>query len=177
MMKPISAALAAAALAAPLAGLAHASAHEHGVVHLDVAVESRKITLQIETPLDNLIGFEHAPRNPAEQQRADAAVARLKAADKLVAIDPAAQCKLAAVELSSAALKLGTNSEPDAGGHADLDGRIEFDCQNAERAAFIDIGLFEAFVRIQRIEVQAIVPKGQLKLTLKRPARRIGLVR
>jgi hypothetical protein len=142
-----------------------------------VAVEGHRITLQIESPLDNLLGFEHAPRTGAERQRADAAIARLKAADGLFTIDAAAGCKLATVELNSAALKLGAPSEPDADGHADLDGRIEFDCQNAARASFIDVGLFDAFRRMQRIEVQAVVPKGQLKLSLKRPARRIALVR
>jgi hypothetical protein len=74
-------------------------------------------------------------------------------------------------------LKLGSSNEPDADGHADLDGRFEFECRNAARAGFIDIGLFEAFARVQRIEVQAVVPKGQLKVTLKRPARRVVLVR
>ena len=117
----------AAFLALPVA-FAHDSPHEHGVVHLDVAVEGRRIILLMESPLDNLLGFERAPRDVAERRRADAAVAKLKAADKLFAIDGAAQCKLTKVELSSAALKLGPAAEPGADGHADIDGSFEFDC-------------------------------------------------
>ena len=176
MLKLIPAALAAILLAAP-AAQAKDGAHSHGVVNLDLTVEARKITLVIETPLDNLVGFEHAPRTDAERQRADAAVARLEAAAGLVTIDAAAQCKLAAVELSSAALALGPAAKPSAEGHADVDAQIQFDCVNGARAGFIEVGLFEAFPRIQRIEVRAVLPKGQLKVTLRRPAKRIGLVR
>jgi hypothetical protein len=131
----------------------------------------------MESPLDNLLGFERAPRTDGERRSANAAVAKLKAADKLFAIDAAAQCKLMKVELSSAALKLGPAAEPDPDGHADIDGSFEFDCADAARAGFIDVGLFDAFAGMQRIEVQAITPKAQLKATLKRPQRRIALVR
>ena len=43
-------------------------AHEHGVATLDVAVDGRTLTLQFESPLDNVVGFEHAPRT--DKQRA-----------------------------------------------------------------------------------------------------------
>ena len=175
-MKPASISLLLAALVATPAAVA-AAAHEHGVVHLDVAVEGRRITLQMESPLDSLLGFERAPRNDAERRRADAVVATLKAAGKLFAIDGTAGCKLTKVELSSAALKLGPAAQPDPDGHADIDGSFEFDCADAARAGFIDVGLFDAFARMQRIEVQAITPKAQFKATLKRPQRRIALVR
>ena len=175
-MKVAAIALLLAALPGLPAAFA-ASAHEHGVAHLDVAVEGQRITLQLESPLDSLLGFERAPRTGAERRRADAAVAKLRAADKLFAIDGAAQCKLTKADLSSAALKLGPAGEPDADGHADIDGSFEFDCADAARAGFIDVGLFQAFPRMQRIEVQTITPKAQLKATLRRPQRRIALVR
>lgn len=164
-----------AALAAPC--LAAQRPHEHGVVHLDVAVEARRITLMLDSPLDNLVGFERAPRNDAEHLQVDAALARLREADTLFVISPAAQCKLVKVDLESAALKLGTPPEPDAGGHADIGAGITFDCADARRAGAIDVALFGAYPRIQRIEVQAVTPKGQFKATLKRPAGRLPLVR
>ena len=151
--------------------------HEHGVARLDVAVEGKRIVLQLESPLDNLVGYEHAPRNDAERQRADAVVAKLKDADQLFEIDGGAQCKLAKVTLQSAALGLEASAPPAAGEHGDLDGTYEFECRNAGRAGFIDVALFDVFPRLARIDVQAIAPKGQLKATLRRPSRRIALVR
>lgn len=159
----------------PLLAQAAGKAHVHGVAKLDVAVEATKITLQLESPLDNLLGFERAPRTDAERRQADALVARLKAADAVFRIDPAAQCSLAKVELASAALKLG-QPDPSQEGHADIDGTFEFNCADAAKAAFIDVGLFE-FKRMQRLEVQVAGPKGQFKRDLKRPATRIVLTR
>lgn len=143
--------------------------HAHGVAQLDISVEANRLTLQLESPLDNLLGFERAPRTDAERQRTDAALAKLRAADTLFKIDPAAQCKLAKVELASAALKLGP-AQPAAekSDHADLDGSFEFDCVDATKAAYIDVGLFE-FAHLKRLDVQLATPKGQAKRTLKRP--------
>lgn len=151
-------------------------AHEHGVARLDVAVEAGRITLQLETPLDNLLGFERAPRTDAERKSADAAVAKLRAAAGLFSIDPAAGCTLASVELESPALKLGRAAAA-ADGHADLDATIRFTCQAGAKAAFIDTELFSAFARFSRIEVQVAGPQAQRQLTLKRPAKRLLLQR
>ena len=43
--------------------------------------------------------------------------------------------------------------------------------------ARLDVGLFDAFAGMQRIDVQVATPKGQLKRGLKRPANRISLQR
>ena len=88
-------------------GLAWAGkAHQHGVAQLDVAVEPTRVTLELDTPLDNLLGFERAPRTDAERAVVDKALARLRAADGLFRIDGAAGCTLAKVSLVSAVLGL-----------------------------------------------------------------------
>jgi len=160
--------------------LAAGSAHTHGLAQLDVAVEAGRVTLELDTPLDNLLGFERAPRTDAEKERAAAAVARLRAADKLFRIDSAAGCTLDKVELVSAALALGADGAPPPAareGHADLEGRFDFTCKAGARAGFVEVGLFEAFPGLKRIELQVATAKGQLKATLVRPASRVVLVR
>jgi len=159
-----------------LPALAHAGRpHVHGIATLDIAVEARKISLQLESPLDNLLGFERAPRSDAERRQADALVARLKAAATLWRIDPAARCTLARVELASSALQLG-RPDPAEEGHADIDASVEFDCVDAARAGWIDVGLFD-YPHLQRIDVQVAAPQGEFRRDLKRPDRRIVLTR
>ena len=156
-----------------------AKAHEHGVARVDLAVEPGRVTVMLEIPLDNLVGFERAPRDDAERKAVDAALAKLRNAAAMFAIDPAAKCTPGPVALSSAVLSLGKPA-PAAGakeGHDDLDGSFEFNCADGFRAGFVEIGLFDAFARLQRIEVQAVTRKGQLKATLKRPSTRLTLVR
>jgi hypothetical protein len=169
------------ALAAPLpfAASAHepTAAHAHGQATLDVAVEPRRLSLQLSSPLDNLLGFERAPRTDKERRLADAAVARLRAAEELFKIDPAAQCRLVDVTLSSAALKLGTaDASGETSAHADIDGTFAFECADAARAAYIDVGLF-AFKRLHRLDVQVAAPAGQFKRTLTAKQSRLSLGR
>ena len=162
------------ALAAALPAWA-GKAHEHGVARLDLALEGTTLTIALATPLDGLLGFERAPRSAAEKRAAEKAVATLRAADTLFVIDPAAGCALASVALESAPLKLGRATAAKDDGHGDLEGEFVFRCRSAP--AFIDAGLFNAFPRMSRIDVQLAAPQGQRKLVLKRPAQRIALPR
>ena len=163
-------------LAAPLGVSAHGGAHEHGIATLDIAVEGRQIVVQFESPLDNLVGFERAPRTDPERQRADTAVARLKDGERLFQFDPAAGCKLARVRIDSPALGLGSPSAaaPAPAGHADLFASWEFNCADAAKATHLDVGLF-GFDRLERVQVQMVLPKTQARRELKRPQNRLLL--
>jgi hypothetical protein len=161
-------------LAAPLAALAQGHAHVHGVAKMDIAVEAKKITVALASPLDNLVGFERAPRTDSERKRVDEAVARLRAGDQLFKFDPAAGCRMARVELSSAVLGLGPAAAAPKDGHAELEAVWEFDCGDATLARHVDVGLF-AFNPLKRVQLQLALPKAQLKRELKRPNTRIVL--
>jgi hypothetical protein len=173
-LPPLLLALASLACAVPVHA---AKPHEHGVAMLDVAVEAGRVSFSLETPLDNLLGFEHAPRTDAERAKADAALARLRDAAALFRIDSAAGCTLGKVELVSSALGLGPVAAGGKEGHADLDGQFDFRCTAGARAGFVEVGLFDAFPALKRIELQLVTPKGQMKVTLRRPQSRVALVR
>ena len=162
-------------LAAPLAALAH-GAHEHGAATLDIAIEANQIVVQFQSPLDNLVGFERAPRTDAERQRANDAVARLKDGERMFQFDPAAGCKLARSSIDSPALGLGIAADGAAPpvGHADLFASWEFNCRDAAQATQVDVGLF-AFNPLKRVRVQLALPKAQAQRELKRPNNRIVL--
>jgi hypothetical protein len=162
-------------LATPFAASAQTQhAHVHGQIKLDVVIEGPTVVIEMDSPLDNFVGFERAPRTDAEKQTVDSAIAQLRAADQLFKIDPTANCKLGPVTLRSAALGLGKAEGDATEGHADLDGTFAFNCTNAAAAKFIDIGLFGAFKGPRQIEAQIASPQGQFKRTLKRPAERLA---
>ncbi|MFO1329002.1 MAG: DUF2796 domain-containing protein [Rubrivivax sp.] len=154
--------------------LALAAPHQHGVARLTVAVDGARLTVGLESPLDGLLGFERAPRTDAERQAAATLLARLKAADALIRPDPAAACKLVSSQVTAPALQPGA---PVSGEHADLDAEFAFDCASPAALRSIDVGLFDAFRRLQRIEVDMAGPRGQARHTLTRPARTLTLPR
>lgn len=171
--------LAVAISSSTSAAWAAGKAHEHGALKLDVAIEGNKLTIAMEAPLDNLLGFERAPRTDAERKAAADVLARLRSPDKgtpLFATDTAAQCTLGKAEVLAPVLEPGAQpaSKDD---HADLDASYEFTCSKPDALRTLDVGLFDAYKRIQRIDVQVAGPKGQAKATLKRPVRKIQLVR
>jgi hypothetical protein len=179
---------AAAMMLMALTAGAQQHAHTHGQLALNVAVDAQAITFQIESPLDNFLGFEHAPRTNAERKRVSDMAAQFNAADRLFQPDPKAGCTLAKVELNSAMLGLahvrkkhdhhhGHDEHGRTGGeknaHADIDVLVVFSCPNAAAARFIDVNLFNAFKHIRTIDAQVATAQGQFKRSLKRGTSRI----
>jgi hypothetical protein len=169
----------ASTLIAAMQASAQQHAHAHGRLALDVAIDAQSITVQIESPLDSFVGFERAPRTEAERKRVADMVARLNAADRLLQVDPRAECKLSKVELESATLGLGGTKKPPekpAGDeHADIDITAIFACPKAADARFIDTkSLFDAFKGIRTIDAQVASAQGQAKRVLRPESARLS---
>ncbi|NLY26299.1 MAG: DUF2796 domain-containing protein [Alcaligenaceae bacterium] len=183
-----------------LTSVAHASkAHAHGQAELNIAIDAETITLNLVSPLDNLTGFEHAPRTPEQHTRARQAAEHLQNADQLFIPDPGAGCTLDSVDLESAILvSSSTQADKTAAGtpaapvkdtgqhahtpgygtnetHADVELTATFQCENTSVARFINTTLFDTFKRLQTMSVQIASPNGQGGLTLKRGTQRIAL--
>jgi len=173
-------ALAASTSALPV--LAQHKAHVHGVVKLDVAVQGTTLSVQLEAPLDSLVGFEHRPRTEAQRQAAAAALRQLNDGAALFKPDAAARCTPTRTVVNDDPLKpaapgaAGAATTQDTG-HADLDASYEFTCAAPAQLAALEQALFSTFKRINRIEVQVAGAKGQARQTLRRPATRVTLTR
>jgi hypothetical protein len=164
----------ACAAFAATAAVAH-EAHVHGVGKLDVALDSHTLSLHLDSPLINLLGFEHAASSAPDRQAAQKMGMQLHAADKVFVTTPAAQCQATSVKLVSAALDpalLGEQPAPkgqkaaDHDGHADLDADFVFNCAHPEQLHAIDVKLFDIYAGFHKIDVQAVTPKGQSAATL-----------
>lgn len=160
--------LLAAALLACLGASASAQRpHVHGVATLAVSVEGDALRLQLEAPLEVLVGFEHAPRTAAEGQALQRA-RELLARPELLRPNAEAGCAPEVAEPPEATLRR-------AEGHADLAREFGFRCARPAQLKVIDVGLFEAFARLQRIDAVLVTASGQGKRTLQRPHRNLSL--
>jgi hypothetical protein len=166
----------ALAMTLPVAAQAH-KAHQHGFGKLEIGVLPEGIEFRLDAALDGFVGFERAPRTEAERQRVREAETRLRDGAAVFGIDPAAGCTLESVTLSAPVLGWGQAAAVPAGEHADLEAEYRFRCVDASRAGYVNHGLFEAFNRLRRLEVQMVTPRGQMKVELRRPNGRIALTR
>ena len=170
----ITLAAAAGVVAATLAQAAPQQVHQHGQAQANVAVQGNRLGVQLEIPLDSLLGFEHRPRTGRQRAAAQAAVQQLKAAATWLKPDAAALGTLAGSEVNAQALEPAAPGSAEQG-HADVDASYEFTCAAPEKLAGLDMGLMTLFKRIQRIDVQVAGAKSQSKQTLRPPATRVRL--
>ena len=169
--------LAASARAAP--------PHVHGVAALDVALDGHSLQLSIDSPLDNFVGFEHAPANDKETRAIRAMAQRFSKAQELFAPSPAAGCVVKSVQLGSpvidakllaapgvAPLPPGASHEEP--GHADLDAQIEFRCERPGELRSLEAKILGGvFPRLHGINVQAVTPQRQFGAKLTADSRTI----
>lgn len=154
----------------------HQHAHVHGVATLGIAVQDKTLTIALESPLDSVLGFEHRPTTPAQQAAVDALRARMRAPGNLFKPDAAAACELTKSEAESALFQPAPSGAA-ASEHADLDATFEYTCAHPDKLALLDVGLFEAYPRLQKLDVSIATAQGQAKRELKRPQRSVALGR
>jgi hypothetical protein len=156
-------------------------AHEHGAGKLKLVQDGAIYVLQLELPLDTVVGFERAPRTAAERQAAQAALARLRDPAGLFRTQPAsAGCTISAAEIAVPMLE-ATAVPPiqpaHAHAHADATATYTLQCLPQAAPQRLEVMLFEAFPRIKRLELQSALASGQGRVNLTSGSRMIDLRR
>jgi hypothetical protein len=170
--------------------------HQHGLARLEVSAEKNALELRLESPLDNLVGFETSPRTAKEREAIRAVVERFAYPEGLFVPTAAAGCRTSSVKLESAVVEhdllkvvIGARKEgaearskessgvadhpkdPHAQAkHADFDAFVSFTCAKPEALEGVKVLLFEAFPRLRRIDTRVVTTRGQhaASLTAKR---------
>ena len=77
--------------------------HVHGEAVMNIAIEGKKLAVELDSPLFNFTGFEHEAETKDDKQALQQAIAGLQNADKLLLLPMAANCILrdADVELGT----------------------------------------------------------------------------
>jgi len=168
-------------------------AHVHGAATLQVAVDGATLSLNLSSPLHNLLGFEHSPTTAKEKAAAADLIARLRTPAWLFVPTPSADCTLASTKIDAPVLghtqsptaqhgvhkEAGQRSakhsahddEHDDDEHAELTVQYVFGCRHSESLRGVRVELFNAFPSVRKVEVQIAAPQGQSSMTLTRSRR------
>ena len=164
--------------------LAADAAHQHGVASLQVVVEGSTLNVSLDSPLDNLLGFERGPRSEAERQAVRAMARRFQVGADLALPSAAAGCQLREVVLASNAIDAALLAPASArttapasvpakpaaapapaalaGAHADLEAALTFQCSTPGALKSVSLsGLFKAFPRLRQLNAALVAPGVQ----------------
>lgn len=183
-------------VAAAGGGHRHHGTHVHGHARLNLAQEGTALAMEFISPAANLLGFEHAPRNPAQHTALEEAVAALMDGAALFHFSPQADCRLddARVDtpLQGAARRAGQTpawpreegarhpqrplgADPIAGReathgadeiHSEFTAHYQFHCSQPSALTGVDVRLWNRFPGTERVDVRYVTDRGQGAATL-----------
>jgi hypothetical protein len=157
-------------------------AHVHGQAQLEIAVEGERLTIRLESPLDNLLGFERAPRTDDERRAVQRMIARLSGGNAQFLPNTAAECAQLDVRLDSPVLggdlsvhRTVEEKHPDPGAakaarhddhdhgeeHGELTATWHFRCARPAALRELTVKLFQDFPGLQRVDAVALGANGQ----------------
>ncbi|WP_421866478.1 DUF2796 domain-containing protein [Motiliproteus sp.] len=95
-------------------------AHQHGAAELNMVVEGEEVLIELISPADNILGFEHQATTEADRHKLEQAVATLRQG-AVIQLTEAADCELESSAIESALLEDHQEHDHDAE-HAEHDG-------------------------------------------------------
>ena len=145
-----------ACMAIPAIGIAGEQAvHVHGTAQMDVVVDGKKVLLRLESPADNFLSFEHAPKSDYEKTKLKDATAQLQFAANMVALN--ADCKSSPPIITMPNFGMGE--------HSDIKVEYTFECSN--QPTQIKLPMWQNFAAFKALSVNLATEQGQKQLTLK----------
>ena len=141
--------------------------HEHGVSVLKIAAEKNMIEMELESPANDIVGFEHAPENEKQKSQINKALAIFKDKKGVFMPTPAAGCKITG---HSAEFE----SDPSSG-HAGFHVKWKMSCSNPSKIKNLSTSFFKSFRKAEEIEVEVVSDAGQKEIEWEKDQNKIKL--
>ena len=156
--------------------------HVHGHGTLNIAIEDKRVSLELEVPGMDIVGFEHAPSTDDQKSAVEKAKARLEKPLGVFSLPAAAGCTVAEVKVAIEAEHAhhdGDDEKHDAkddhdhdhdaaGGHNQFEATYALDCANPSELTTITFDYFALFVGAHDLTVNVVTAKGQSKYEVSR---------
>ncbi len=161
------------------------SAHEHGHGSFNIAIDGKRVSMELEAPGADIVGFEHEARTKEQKAAVSSAEKRLKNIANVVGLPAAAGCKLkkASVELhiegddhdDDKHAKKEAKTEAKEESHSEFHAEYQLTCASPDRLVEIQFPYFKNFKGAEELEVSVAGPKSQKKFEVERESAKINL--
>jgi hypothetical protein len=169
-------------------------AHEHGRGTLNIAVEGDKMTLELETPGMDIVGFEHAAKSRGDREAVEKAKVQLMRPLTLFNMPAAAGCRVIEANVkvevgehdhdakeepghgsSESSKGERRNAEAESEGHSAFHAEYTLECASVSNITAIEFGYFRVFSGAEKLDVSIITSKSQSKFEATRAKPNISL--
>ncbi len=148
----------------------HEHGHGHGHGFLNIAMEQDKVSMGLDVPGADIVGFEHSTDTPDQKAAVEAGKMKLADALSLIQLPSEAGCAVKEVKvdvegsLIIAAQAPGGNAASEKEvehQHAGFTASYELECAKLSAVTRIDFEYFRAFPGAKVLSVTVITPKSQ----------------
>ncbi len=172
-------------------------AHEHGHGSFNVAIEGKRVSMELEAPGADIVGFEHKARSKKQKAAVSKAKKSLKSLAKVVELPNAAGCQVTKVSVElhiegddhddhghkkkakhshghSHGHKKEAKKEAEAS-HSEFHAAYQLTCKSPENLVSLSFPYFKNFKGAKELEVSVVGPKSQKRFEVKRDSAKINL--
>lgn len=164
-----------------------ADSHVHGAANLALALDGETISVELESPLYTLVGFEHAPETAAQIKVFETAEAALSQPGTLLQFNPEAGCTANPIKGVTLMPDDAPKNHDEHGhdhdaeddsdyAHKDALLTYSFTCLNPVQLRWLDTRLFDVFDNLAKIDLVYLGPSQQISMGLTPSSDRIQLV-
>jgi hypothetical protein len=149
--------------------------HQHGASTVDISLDNNMLLVAWESPLGDLIGFEHAPRSAGEKNQAAQLLATLQSPTALLTPNPEAQCRVTKITTQAPNLMQIERAHDAHDAHSDLDYAVSYNCAQPKALTQLRVHAFQTWPAIKAMEASLVGPGGQTVQTLRSNATTIDM--
>ncbi len=170
-------AFAALAVIATAPGLAHAEGehrqlgpHVHGHGDLDIAVENKRVSMELVVPGMDIVGFEHAATTDAQKDVVQKAMDQLNKPLEVFKLPQAAGCSVAdaKVAIEPEHHHDGDEDHDEHAGHNQFHVTYALDCKEPTNLTSIAFDYFKMFAGAHDLTVNIVTAKAQTSYEVSR---------
>lgn len=124
-------------------------AHEHGTVKMAMAIEGRKVEIDMDGPSESFLGFEHIAQSKNDLLALKRAkeLWNVEILSKLVMLDSKLNCKIDSASFEQ--------TKPE-GEHSEIEATAQFTCATDLKGSDMKIGLKDKFPKIKKLKLEII---------------------
>jgi Protein of unknown function (DUF2796) len=144
--------------------------HVHGHGNLDIAVENKRVSMELEVPGMDIVGFEHAATTDEQKAVVEKAMAQLDKPLEVFKLPQAAGCSVAdaKVAIEPKHHHDGDEDHDEHAGHNQFHVTYALDCKEPANVTSIAFDYFKMFAGAQNLTVNIVTAKAQTSYEVSR---------